>query len=48
MVTGTFPSLWKSGKVSALFKKGDRFRPKQLQANNSVTYAEEDSGEGGT
>ena len=44
MVTGTFPSLWKFGKVSALFKKGDRFRPKQLQANNSVTYVEQDSG----
>ena len=29
-------------------QKGDRFLPKQLQANNSVTYVEQDSGEGGT
>ena len=27
LVTYTFPSLWKFGKVSALFKKGDRFDP---------------------
>ena len=27
LVTRTFPSLWKFGKVSALFKKGDRCDP---------------------
>ena len=31
LLTGTFPSLWKFGEVSALFKKGDRCDPKNYR-----------------